>query len=187
MAAGKSTVGHHLARELRWSFIDIDEQIERKFGLHISRIFEELGERTFREAESREVARCSKLSSRVIALGGGALLDPANLRSVRSSGILVHLKISAETVLARAAKQRGKRPLLKGLPKEEALARIRDLLKARQKSYRAANLSINTDELTPPQIVAALLRRKLLVQCCRDSANKIAFPYETHSRRARRP
>ncbi len=187
MTAGKSTIGHQLARELRWSFVDIDERIEKKFGLPVSRIFEELGEKAFREAESREIARCSKLNHRVIALGGGALLDPANLRSVRSSGLLIHLKITARTVLTRAARQRGRRPLLKGLSKKEAQARIRDLLKARQKSYRAANLSISTDELTPPQIVAALLRRKLLVQCCRGPANKIASSYETHSRRARRP
>ncbi len=51
MGCGKSTVGRALADELGWTFVDLDEEIERKQGATIASIFDTRGEAAFREME----------------------------------------------------------------------------------------------------------------------------------------
>src|SRR5271170_2923493 len=82
MGSGKSAVGRLLADELGWSFADIDEDIEKSQGITIAEIFDRSGEQEFRGIE-REALRnrlrdveCGK--PMVVALGGGAFLDPEN-------------------------------------------------------------------------------------------------------------
>src|SRR5689334_12761274 len=82
MGCGKSTVGRALADEIGWTFLDLDEEIERQQGRSISGIFEKEGEPSFREIESAVLKEKVKLVDRgrphVIALGGGAFLSDAN-------------------------------------------------------------------------------------------------------------
>ena len=72
MGAGKSTVGRLLAATLGWQFIDIDAEVEEKYGRSIAEIFAEAGEAAFRRRESAAIARAMGRRQVVIALGGGA-------------------------------------------------------------------------------------------------------------------
>ena len=72
MGAGKSTVGRLLAAELGWRFIDIDAEVEAKYGVTIAAMFAAEGEEVFRRRESAAIARALGQKQAVIALGGGA-------------------------------------------------------------------------------------------------------------------
>lgn len=88
MGSGKSTVGRLLARRLGWRLVDLDYEIERREGRKIPEIFESSGEPYFRELESRllEEAVAGKPGGdrrRVIACGGGVVLDEKNRERLR--------------------------------------------------------------------------------------------------------
>ena len=72
MGVGKSTVGRRLAKRLGLSFVDSDAEIEGAAGYPPAEVFERFGERDFRDAERRLVARLIEGDVRVIATGGGA-------------------------------------------------------------------------------------------------------------------
>ena len=77
MGAGKSSVGRRLAKQLGWKFIDLDEEIERRERRQIAEIFREEGEPHFRSLERLCLKDLSSSASKaVIALGGGAYVDP---------------------------------------------------------------------------------------------------------------
>ena len=85
-SSGKSTVGAELSKRLGRKFIDTDELITEKAGMTIPEIFEKLGEEKFRELESKAIREASLGCGKVIATGGGAILNPENVRALRSNG-----------------------------------------------------------------------------------------------------
>ncbi len=64
--SGKSTFGKQLAQKLDRQFFDIDEQLERMLGMSIHKIFLEIGEDYFREAEEKVLMMLIKLKLRSI-------------------------------------------------------------------------------------------------------------------------
>jgi len=135
MACGKTTVGHSLAEELGWCFVDIDRDIENREGKAISDIFVEQGEALFRELETEMIrARVSRVESGepcVFALGGGAFVQPKNWDLIENNGITVWLDCPFEIVLKRlgddttrplAAKSK---PLLRNSSASAKTARLR--------------------------------------------------------------
>src|SRR5207244_7135559 len=81
MGSGKSTVGRRLAKKLGWKFIDLDEEIECSERRAVADIFRAAGELHFRQLERLALQRLSASPSTeksIIALGGGAFLDPEN-------------------------------------------------------------------------------------------------------------
>src|SRR5438309_10732210 len=95
MGSGKSTVGSALADELGWSFIDLDEEIERRESTTISDIFDLQGEDVFREIETallkERVRNVQGGRPQVISLGGGAFLSEENFELVSNNGVTVWL------------------------------------------------------------------------------------------------
>lgn len=144
MGSGKSTVGKRIAAASARGFVDADALLEGADGQSIAGIFEEQGEAAFRELESTEIQRLSgapRSSNQVIATGGGAVIDPANVDAMRRSGVVVWLDAPAGVLAGRI---RGKhRPLLAGAEVESRLAEI---LTSRHRLYqRAAHFRINAD------------------------------------------
>ncbi|HMM81837.1 MAG TPA: shikimate kinase [Terrimesophilobacter sp.] len=107
--AGKSVLGKIVAKLLRVPFVDTDRRIAAKHG-PIATIFAERGEEWFRAAERIEVAHA--LTERaVVALGGGAVLNPDTQKELASVRV-VHVTVSPEAVDSRI--QGSTRPLLLG-------------------------------------------------------------------------
>jgi shikimate kinase len=106
--AGKTRLGKRIARLLRIPFIDTDKRIVAVHG-PISQIFEEHGEAYFRGLE-REVVAEALREVAVVALGGGAVLDPHTAAQLAGARV-VQLTVSAEAVGERIGGN--KRPLLK--------------------------------------------------------------------------
>ena len=149
MASGKSTVGPLAADRLGYRFVDLDWLVEAQTGRTIPALFASGGEAAFRAAESRALAETTRAEGVVVATGGGALVDPANLRTAQAAGTVVWLRASAEATLARLGDGAG-RPLLEdraGRPlRGDALAfRVRRLLADREPLYARAGLVVDAD------------------------------------------
>ena len=89
---GKSTVGQRMANEQGKRFVDTDALVEDKAGKSIPEIFALDGEAFFRKLEAEVIASVGKEGGQVIATGGGAVLDPKNVRNLRQNGTVVFLK-----------------------------------------------------------------------------------------------
>ena len=158
MAAGKTVVSRRLARSLGWSFVDLDAVIEADEGLAVREIFASRGERYFREREKAALGQVLDGSEQVIALGGGAVVDPDNLRLLKERSFLIWLKVSPRTVLNRTGGT-DDRPLLQG---PDRLKRIEELSAERESIYAEADFTVDTDELTVDQVV-----QRIQQQLCR--------------------
>lgn len=99
-ASGKTTLGKMLAKSLDREFIDTDAEIVKSEGKSIPEIFAADGECGFRRIESRIIKAVSAKSSVVIATGGGAVLDPVNVRFLKQNGVIVLLDRPIEDIPA---------------------------------------------------------------------------------------
>lgn len=155
MAAGKTTVGRRLARQLGRRFVDLDALIERRSGRSVAGLFER-GEAAFRKLETAALRRAAASTRLVVALGAGTLLKPAN-RSL-AAGTLVWLTASEARLWQRLRRSRGERPLLGAARGRRR--RLRRLLRLRRRGYAAAALRVSTTR-RPPALAAELIARKL--------------------------
>lgn len=156
MGVGKSAVGRRLARILGRPFLDTDAAVERRAGRSVASIFSGRGEPAFRRLESLEVRRACGPGKRVVALGGGALLDRGNLRRVLSSGALVTLTCSEAELWRRLRERLAVRPLFAG---DRPRARLRGLLARRRPAYAAAHFMVSTTGLSPSAAARRVARR----------------------------
>lgn len=99
-SSGKTTVGRILAEKCGKQLADTDEYIVRKIGMPISDFFAKFGEAEFRRIEKETVAELSATGGRIIATGGGAVLDPENVRALKQNGVLVFLDRRPENLVA---------------------------------------------------------------------------------------
>lgn len=99
-SSGKTTVGKILAEKCGKELADTDEYIVNKTGMPISDFFAKFGEAEFRRIEKETVAELSATGGRIIATGGGAVLDPENVRALKQNGVLVFLDRRPENLVA---------------------------------------------------------------------------------------
>ncbi len=156
MGSGKSTVGRTLAGKVGWRFVDLDEAIELDEGREIPQIFLEDGEDRFREIEHALVQRLLGDDQIVLAPGGGWPCQNGRLEGAPADTLSIWLRVSSEKALARIRRQGTRRPLLE-VP--EPLARIRELLEAREPYYRKAGWWVDTDLHPPRDIVRRVTDR----------------------------
>ena len=97
-ASGKSTVGKLIAKELSREMLDTDALIVAREG-NIRRIFEEKGEKYFRDLESAVIREVAPLSGKVISLGGGAILRKENVDALRHNGAIFFIDRSPENLV----------------------------------------------------------------------------------------
>ncbi|WP_235915540.1 shikimate kinase [Puerhibacterium puerhi] len=150
--SGKSTVGETLAARRGVAFRDTDHDVEATAGKPISDIFVDDGEPAFRALEREAVAAALGAHDGVLALGGGAVLDPATQERLAAyaaaGGAVVFLDVSLAHAAPRVGLNRS-RPLLLGNPRAQWQA----LMEARRPVYeRVATVRVLTDGLTPAQV-----------------------------------
>lgn len=145
--SGKTTVGRAVAAKLGRSFVDFDEEIERREGMPVAQIFGAKGEHGFRALEQKLTKELTKTSGMIVAPGGGWITNPDVVTLVRPPALLVYLRLRPETALARLGAQRATRPLLMG---SDPLSELKTLLVARGPAYETADQTVNS-ELLPLQ------------------------------------
>jgi shikimate kinase / 3-dehydroquinate synthase len=149
MGAGKTTVGRLVAAHAGLPFIDTDEVMERTQGESIADLFTRVGEVTFRTLERDTAADVLAGREAVIALGGGALGDPATCALLEWHTV-VHLDVTYPEAMRRVGKDPG-RPMLR-IDDPKALYEQRKTVYARHADHR-----IPTDGLTPAEIATKVV------------------------------
>ncbi len=153
--AGKSTVGRALADALGVDFRDTDHDISRAAGKAVSAIFFDEGEEHFRRLEGAAVAAALADHDGVLALGGGAVLDPAT-RALLSGHRVVWLKVDVPAAAKRVGLARD-RPLLAINPR----AHLRELLAARAPLYADVATDVVETSQARVETIVDQLRRSL--------------------------
>lgn len=152
--AGKSTVGAALAKRLGVALHDTDAAVEAASGRTISDIFIEQGEPAFRALERAEVARALEDEHGVVALGGGAVMDPAT-----RAALVGHAVVFLDVSIADASKRIGfdrSRPLLAVNPRASWVAMMND----RRPVYEeVAAVRVDTAGRTPDDIAEEIVGR----------------------------
>ena len=153
MGAGKTTVAHLLGAQWDMSVRDTDADVEALAGKSVADIFVEDGEETFRRLEADAVARALAEHTGVLALGGGAVLDPATRERLAGHRV-VFLQVGLSEAVKRVGLGVG-RPLLLG----NIRARIKALLDERAPIYaEVASDTVDTDERSPEDVAQEIVR-----------------------------
>lgn len=152
--AGKSSIGHSLAKKMQVKFADTDALIETRLDKKISDIFIDLGEPVFRSEELLVLGEVLQSDNGVISLGGGAPISPQAQELLRSSGAtIIFLDISLGKAAARVGFNRD-RPLLLGNPR----AQWNELMSSRRPIYESlATAVIPVDDRSVNEICADIL------------------------------
>lgn len=154
MGAGKTTVGRLLAEKLELELTDIDHKLEQTYQLSVAEFFNQYGEAAFRVAE-QEVLKQALADSGIIATGGGIVVEAANRQLLQKQGCVIYLKNSSQAAYDRVTKDHmNLRPLAVNGDKGS----FYQLHASRQKLYQeASQLTIDTDDLTPSQVVSRII------------------------------
>ena len=142
MGSGKSSLGKKLAKSLDKKFIDTDKEIEKKENKTINEIFENEGEKYFREKEKEFLINIPNNLNMVIATGGGIVTDQENREKLKENRV-IFLNASVERQSKRTSRS-DKRPLLKNV---DRLKKLRELYDQRLEFYKeVSNFEINVDK-----------------------------------------
>ena len=159
MGSGKSTVSQLLAEKLKWDFIELDKEIEKKENFSISEIFAHKGEIYFRKKETLVLEETlSNIKKAIISLGGGTPCYGNNLELLKNDEELklVYLKVTPQNLTQRLYKERAKRPLIANLEKEKLEEYVRKHLFERQFYYLQSDVVIDANNKTVEDLVAEI-------------------------------
>jgi shikimate kinase len=132
MGSGKTTMGRTLAKHLDKTFVDSDEEIQKRTGVTIPHIFDVEGEAGFRQRETAVIADLVGGENMVLATGGGAVLAEQNRAILRQNGIVIYLKANVHDLWQRTRHDRN-RPLLQT---GDPYAKLTELFQQRDPLYR---------------------------------------------------
>jgi shikimate kinase len=153
MGAGKSSVGHILARRLGRCFVETDDMITAREGRPIPEIFADKGEAHFRALEEETLRLLALKRGDVIATGGGLPCRDGRVEALRTMGTVVWLSGDLAALYERALRS-GERPMLRGKTRDEVEA----LYKSREPFYARADLSVDTTGLNPDQVATEVVK-----------------------------
>ncbi len=161
MGSGKTTVGRALARELGYTFIDADHELEARCGVDIPFIFEKEGEDGFRARETELLRELVHTQDAVIATGGGVVMQEENRKLLREGPYVIYLLASVDQQFKRT-RNSSHRPLLQT---QNPRGRLSDLLSKRDPWYRqCSDLIVASATRSTKELVHSLsghLKRRL--------------------------
>ncbi|CAN5342529.1 shikimate kinase [soil metagenome] len=139
MGVGKSTVGRRLGTRLGLPFADGDDEIEQAAGMSVSEIFATMGEAGFRDGEARVMRRLLEGPPKVLATGGGAILNPDTRALLAQHATTVWLKADLKIVASRV-QRRDTRPLLRG---KDPVAALTAMAEVRYPIYALSDVTVS--------------------------------------------
>jgi shikimate kinase/3-dehydroquinate synthase len=154
MATGKSALAPVVAERAGLPWVDIDAVIAAQQGETVGQVWQRLGERGFRALEAEiAAAELRHEAPRVIACGGGTLLDRGTRHLALDRAVVVTLTASPEVIAARAG-DLSTRP---NLASSDPASRARDLLALRADAYAECHGSFATDDVGLDALADAVL------------------------------
>jgi len=143
---GKSSVGKLLSAKLGWPFIDTDSLVVSENGMSIRNIVISRGWEAFRRLEHIALQQVCTIDRRVVATGGGIVLDADNVKLMKKSGRIIWLRASSETIKARMLQDQASETLRPALTSTDSISEIEEILAERAPLYQhAMDFSVDTD------------------------------------------
>ena len=162
MGSGKSAIGKVLSEKMGVPLSDTDKIIEKEVGKTIYEIFNESGEKYFRQVEEKVVGRVLDKTAHIISTGGGSILSSKTRNAIKSKSFSIWVQCNVNIITNRIHNQE-KRPLLKNKNIVETLIKKN---KERIKFYKQADSHIANEssniEMTVEAIVEELLLKKVI-------------------------
>jgi XRE family transcriptional regulator, aerobic/anaerobic benzoate catabolism transcriptional regulator len=153
--AGKSTLGHALAKQLGLPFVELVQEIEREAGMAVSEIFSLGGQTTYRRFEREALnATLDRFERAVIAVGGSLVSEPESYELLLATCYTVWLKAAPHEHMERVLTQGDHRPMADN---RHAMADLKRILNERTALYRRADATVDTTGQTPPESLEHLL------------------------------
>lgn len=153
--AGKTHFGTLLAQKFSLPFLDTDALLSHLDGRQKTprQLYIELGEKGFRALEKQAIHALQHQTRSLIALGGGALLDPENIALLKQIGTFVYLKMGLETVEKKFLAQK----LPPFIDPHHPKASIRAMFEERKPIYESIPAQeIDVDTLDPSAVLIRL-------------------------------
>ena len=156
MGSGKTSTGRILAKEMRFDFLDTDEEVVKRTGVSIAYIFDVEGETGFRQREHQALMKFLDNDNIVIATGGGIITHDKSREIIRAHNRVVYLKTSIEQQIERTTVSE-KRPLLIDT---DPASKLQELMLTRESLYEEiSDIMIDTDERSPSEIAHEIIDR----------------------------
>jgi shikimate kinase len=161
--SGKTTLGKELAEALRFTFIDLDKEIEKTEGATIPKIFEQKKEDYFRKVESAELKKwCVTNGDLVISTGGGVPVYFDNMEHINRSGRSIFLDVPASEIAKRIMNTKlSDRPLFAKAHPESIKDHVEFMRSHRLPFYRKAHITISGSAITSKELLHAIKKESL--------------------------
>jgi len=155
MGSGKTQTARELAGLLNWKSVDLDALIVEKEKMNIDSIFQTKGEDYFRDCETAVLENITQSEHQVVATGGGVVINKKNRELMKSSGLVLYLEASMDTLWSRV-KNKTHRPLLNtDNPKEK----LEEVFRDRKVFYESAEHQVNTDGKKAKQVAGEIQQK----------------------------
>ena len=158
MGAGKTTLGKKLARQLGYTFYDLDKAFEHKYKTTVDLFFNKYGEDLFRKLEHELLVSTFDFENTVISTGGGTPCFHNGMELINQNGVSLYIKLSPEALYYRLTKAKKRRPLVAKKSKEELQEFINEKLHEREVYYNKADYIISGISINVSQIVTMIDR-----------------------------
>ena len=157
---GKSTIGKSIAMTLDWSFVDSDIRVIKACGKSIQNIIDTEGWEAFRRRERSTLKQICTKKRQVVATGGGVVLDADNVEAMRTSGMVIWLGATAESIQKRMLQDKNTGNFRPALTDKGRMEEIEDMLLKRNPYYESASdFSIHTDDVPVNEITEIIIQK----------------------------
>ena len=155
---GKTTIGKAIAAAIEWSFVDADTLLVRECGKPIKEIVDTEGWDAFRRMERSTLKQICTADRQIVATGGGVVLDKANIKAMKTRGMVIWLGATAETIQKRMLQDKNTGNFRPALTDKGRMEEIEDLLLKRNPYYKSAgDFSIHTDNVPINEITQTII------------------------------
>jgi shikimate kinase len=153
--SGKTTSSILLSEKIHMEYVDLDAVMVKKLGMSLNDIVEKHGWEFVRTEEAKIVSEMSELENKIIATGGGVVINSQNVNALKKKGILIYLRANTGILTGRIKDDLTRAPLTN---KNTRLEEMEDIMKERRELYEeAADEIIDTDNLAPFEVADRIL------------------------------
>jgi len=156
--SGKTTIGRAIAAQLSCSVVDTDHRVVERVGKSIAAIFTDESEAAFRAYESQAIQDALDERPGILSVGGGAVLDPQNVRLLRKRCYVVWLTATSDVLWERISADESTSSSRPALSNESGLDEVKKVLATREVAYRStAHAMVDTVNRQPEQIAMEII------------------------------
>ena len=158
--SGKTTIGKSIAMTIDWPFVDSDLLVIKESGKSIKDIVDTEGWDAFRHMERSALKQICTDDRQVVATGGGVVLDEANIQAMKTSGMVVWLDATAETIQKRMLQDKNTGNFRPALTDKGRIEEIEGMLLKRTPYYESASdFYIGTDDVPGSEITKRIIKK----------------------------